>query len=165
MAGRSDREAATAFGERTRQFWTQALGGTCGICSGPVDSGVVEASTLASLSTFEELDRYHDFFAADHPALVELDCGRCSFYSYLPVGAVLLAHPGVVGALYDRGIDVRERPPWELPFLVDADRVRVAGRDPWDLRVRASASHEDLVVSVDGEPAVTAIERRLANRE
>jgi hypothetical protein len=58
------------------------------------------------------LDRYDEYFARDQPVIASVDCSRCSFYSFIPTGVVLLTRPRSTGALYDAGLDVRDTPLW-----------------------------------------------------
>lgn len=149
---RSVQEAVAAFDRRTKYKWRLASGGVCFVCAGRVD--VTYAESTADLSS---LDRYDDYFAADHPVVLDLCCRNCSFYSYVPVGVRLLDSPSVVGALADRGIDVGERSLWELPFVTDADRVAVEGRDPWAVRVEAPTTGGTVDALLGADATVEAV--------
>jgi hypothetical protein len=152
---RSLAEAVAAFDRRTKYKWRSASGGVCFVCAGRVDVDYVE-----SAADLDHLDRYDDYFAADHPAVLELGCRNCSFYSYLPVGVRLLDSPSVVGRLAERGVDVGGRPVWELPFVTGADRVAVRGREPWSVRVEAPTPAGPLDVELDEDVAVEAVTTR-----
>jgi len=151
--GREDDDAVVrAFDRRTRRYWRSATDGVCLVCAGPTDVALVDEAT-----TLQALDRYDDHYAADQPVLAAVDCQHCSFYSYFPVGVTLLDHPGVVGALYDRGVDVTERRLWDLPFVVDADRVDLVAEAP--LRVVVTAGPDgDLPVTLDASASVVSVE-------
>jgi hypothetical protein len=139
VADRTPREVAAAFDRRTRLVWECALDGVCPFCAGRVDRTLVDdaGSTGLCVGVVTDLDRYDEYFARDHPAVVSIDCRRCSFYSFVPVGVVLLTRPPVTGRLWDRGLDVRTTPLWDLGFVVDPDAVAVRGTDPPTVAVTA----------------------------
>jgi len=150
--GREDAAVVRAFDRRTRRYWRSTTDGVCLVCAGPTAVDLVDEAT-----TLQALDRYDDHYAADQPVLAAVDCQHCSFYSYVPVGVTLLDHPGVVGALYDRGVDVTDRRLWDLPFVVDADRVAVVGSDP--LRVAVTAGPDgDLTATLDEGASVVSVD-------
>ncbi|AZH24160.1 winged helix-turn-helix domain-containing protein [Haloplanus aerogenes] len=158
VADRTPREVAAAFDRRTRLVWGCALDGVCPFCAGRVEREIAEETTESGLciGVLEDLDRYDEFFARDHPAVVSLDCRRCSFYSFVPVGVVLLHRPHVTGRLWERGLDVRETPLWELGFLIDADAVSVREAHPLTVAVTAHPPDGDpLTALVDTDLAVT----------
>lgn len=105
------------------------------------------------------LDRYEEYFARDHPAVVSVDCERCSFYSFVPVGVVLLTRPAVTGRLYEANVGVRETPLWELGFVVDTDAVAVRETDSVSVEVAIEDADEPLVSVADASFEV-AVERR-----
>ncbi len=151
--GRENAGVVRAFDRRTRRYWLSATDGVCPVCAGPTDARLVSDAT-----TLQALDRYDKHFASDQPALAATDCRHCSFYSYIPSGVVLLSHPAVVGALYDRGVDVRDERLWTLPFVVDADRVALASDEPRrvtittgpDGALEATVGADATVESLDG---------------
>jgi len=158
VADRTPREVAAAFDRRTRLVWACALDGVCPFCAGRVERRLVEeaSSTGLCVGVMEDLGRYDEYFARDHPAVVGLDCRRCSFYSFVPVGVVLLTRPHVTGRLWDRGLDVRDTPLWELGFVVDADAVTVREREPATAAVTADPPDgPPLIAVVDDELTVT----------
>jgi hypothetical protein len=103
----------------------------------------------------EQLDRYDEYFARDHPAVVAVDCERCSFYSFIPVGVVLLTRPAVTGQLYEVDVDSRETPLWDLGFVVDSDSVTVLQTDPMCVEVSVPDATESLAVTIDESFTVT----------
>lgn len=155
LQDRSVSGAVDAFDRRTKYKWRLASGGVCFVCAGRVD--VAYAASAADLS---HLDRYDDYFAADHPAVLDLSCRNCSFYSYVPVGVRLLDSPLVVGRLAERGVDVNDRPLWELPFVTDAERVAVVDREPWSVRVEAPTPAGAVEVLLDADASVAAVTTR-----
>jgi hypothetical protein len=161
VADRAPEEVAAAFDRRTRLVWACALDGVCPFCAGRIDREIAEGATSTGLciGVVEDLDRYDEYFARDHPAVVALDCHRCSFYSFVPVGVALLTRPRVTGRLWDRGLDVRDTPLWELGFVVDADAVSVRESTPTTVAVTARPPDGDpLVADVDADLAVTVVD-------
>lgn len=144
--------AVTAFDRRTKSKWRLASGGTCFVCAGRVNT-----SFAAATPDFEHMDRYDDYFAADHPAVIELGCQNCSFYSYVPAGVRLLDHPATTGRLSEGGVDVQNRPLWSLPFITDSDRVSVVETDPWTVAVEAETAGGTLEVRLDETVTVQSI--------
>jgi hypothetical protein len=133
--GTADRDPegiVDAFDRRTRLLWSCVLDGVCPFCAGRVErelaTGLGDGGTCVGV--VEGLDRYEEYFARDHPAVVSVDCSRCSFYSFIPAGVVLLTRPAVAGRLVETGLDVRGTPLWDVGFVVDADAVSLASRDP-----------------------------------
>jgi DNA-binding transcriptional ArsR family regulator len=160
VADRSPPEVAAAFDRRTRLIWRCALDGVCPFCAGTVERSFVDRTDSGGLcvGVIEGLDRYDEFFARDHPVVVDVDCRRCSFYSLLPVGVVLLTRPRVVARLCDRGVDVRETPLWEFGFVVDpaASTRREADSGPNTVAVTVAPPEGDsLAVLVDEHLDVT----------
>lgn len=152
FVGREDAAVPAAFDRRTRRYWLTAIEGVCPVCAGPTDAHLVDEAT-----TLQALDRYEDHYASDQPAIVATDCQHCSFYTYVAAGVTLLTHPGVVGRLYESGIDAHDRPLWTLPFVVDADRVDTQSADP--LGVTVTAGHDGrLRVTVDETASIAAID-------
>lgn len=145
------------FDRRTRRYWLSAAEGVCLACGGPTDVTVTDDA-----AEMVGLDSYDEHYASDQPMLVATDCRHCSFFNNVPVGSVLLDHPGVVGRLYERGLDVRERYLWELAFVVDPGRVQVVGEDPRRVTVTAGTglSGPALRVTVDASGSITGITER-----
>jgi hypothetical protein len=160
IADRTPREVADAFDRRTRLVWSCAVDGVCPFCAGRVArefaGGPEERGTC--IGVIEGLDRYEEYFARDHPVVVHVDCERCSFYSFLPVGVLFLTRPRVVGRLHDAGVDVRETPLWALGFVVDADAVAVRSADPLRVAVTAADAEDSPTAVVDESLSVGPIE-------
>lgn len=151
LAERSADDIVRDFDRRTRFVWSLALDGVCPICCGRI----AREFTTEADTALEAIDRYDEFFAADHDVVAFVECQRCSYYSYLPVGARLLCHPGVVGFLYEGGIDVRRVRSWQLPFVVDATALSVRSRDPWTVDVTVATDEETRVATVEADFTVT----------
>ena len=155
---RDPEAVVAAFDRRTRLIWSCVLDGVCPFCAGRVDREFAgqpdERGTCVGV--IEQLDRYDEYFALDHPVIVSTDCSRCSFYSFIPVGVVLLTRPKVAGRLCDAGIDVRETPLWDLGFVVDADAIVPRSTDPVRVEVSIPDVDAPLAFVVDDSLAVAA---------
>lgn len=151
IADRDTDAIVEAFDRRTKLIWSCALDSVCPFCAGHVDRDLTSRvhEQGACIGVIEQLDRYQEYFARDHPAIVSVDCERCSFYSFIPVGVVLLTRPSVTGQLYDASIDVRETPLWDLGFVVDPDAVTVQETDPMSVEVTIPDADESLVFTID----------------
>lgn len=151
IADRDSDAIVAAFNRRTRLIWSCALDGVCPFCAGRIDPELTSRvhEEGACIGVIEQLDRYDEYFARDHPAVVSVDCERCSFYSFIPVGIVLLTRPAVTGRLHEADLDVRETPLWDLGFVVDADAVTVQATDPMCVEVTILDADESLVFAID----------------
>ena len=160
LADRDPEEVVAAFDRRTRLVWSCALDGVCPFCAGRVERAIASEATSGGLciGVLDELDRYDEYFARDHPAVVSVDCARCSFYSFIPVGVLLLTRPTIAGTIADRGLDVRERPLWDLGFVVDADAVSLRSTVPPSVAVTVDDIDDELTVHVDDALAVAVVE-------
>ncbi|MFC6864272.1 winged helix-turn-helix domain-containing protein [Halomicroarcula sp. GCM10025817] len=159
-AGRDSDAIVAAFDRRTKLIWSCALDGICPFCAGHVDRELTSRvhEQGACVDVIEQLDRYDEYFARDHPAVVAVDCERCSFYSFIPVGVVLLTRPAVTGQLHAADIDARETPLWDLGFVVDAGAVTVQQTDPMRVEVSMPDATDSLAFIVEESFAVTTKE-------
>lgn len=159
LGGRSGREVVRAFSRQVMHGWSRASSGICPTCSGPVGAAVVDRGADPGATDHMY---YREAIFDDHPVFGTLECQRCSFYNYVPVGAVLLTHPGIAGPLFEAGVDVREQYLWELPFLVDSDRITVLARDPWRVAVSVSIGDSERRAVLGEDLDVRRIERHLS---
>ncbi|SDY39462.1 winged helix-turn-helix domain-containing protein [Halopenitus persicus] len=157
IADRDSDAIVAAFDRRTKLIWSCALDGICPFCAGHIDRELTSRvhEQGACIGVIEQLDRYDEYFARDHPAVVAVDCERCSFYSFIPVGVVLLTRPAVTGRLYEADIDSRETPLWDLGFVVDSGSVTVLQTDPLCVEVSVPDATESLAVTIDESFTVT----------
>ena len=157
IADRDSDAIVAAFDRRTKLIWSCALDGICPFCAGTIDRELTSRvhERGACIGVIEQLDRYDEYFARDHPAVVAVDCERCSFYSFIPVGVVLLTRPAVTGQLHEADIDIRETPLWNLGFVVDSDAVSVQQTDPMCVEVSVPDATEPLAFTVTESFAVT----------
>jgi len=93
---------------------------------------------------------FPDDLAGDASALpvVQYECLQCGSEPTSGLDYSLLAHPEVVEFYHDRGVDVRERPLWEVAtFGTDHERVRSV--DPFRATATFGAGDDELAVTVD----------------
>lgn len=156
IVDRTPEEVIGAFDKRTRYLWGLALKGICPICSGSVR---VEPSSAAGKSS--KIDHFGD----NHPVVVSLDCQQCSFYSYPPIGMVLLDNPDLLGTLSEQNINVQEIPLWEIDFLIDPSCISIQSRDPWEIEISTTIGDEKQRVTLDNELAVRKVEEDISEIE
>lgn len=120
-----------------------AVDGVCPLCYGPapptiesIDPGELDVGDLS-----------HMFVSV---------CERCGMTVGNLVGGCVVRHPAVVSLFYDHGIDVRDRPLWELDFVA-RDPV-VEGEDPLRLRVDVEVEGDRVSLILDETASVVAVE-------
>jgi hypothetical protein len=149
-----DREEVPAVADRYfRTIYRQLANGFCWYCEGRLDPSVVTGASLVDDPAV--LDEYPEWY--DEFPLVAYRCRRCGVEPTADLGTALADHPAVVGFYYDRGVDIRERPQWEL-VAWDPDRARIRERDPLRAAVTYTAGGDALTLVVDGECEVVAVE-------
>ena len=156
---RDPEAVVAAFDRRTRLIWSCALDGVCPFCAGRVERAIASEATAGGLciGVLDELDRYDEYFARDHPAVASVDCARCSFYSFIPLGVLLLTRPAIAGRLVENDIAVRDRQLWDLGFVVDADAVSLRSTTPPTVAITVPETDDDLTVHVDESFAVNLV--------
>jgi len=146
LVDRSGDELGRAFDRVARAAWARAQDDICPVCTGHVDQWVREDAPPKAVAV------------RGHAVTVGLDCQQCSYHGNVPPGALLLSHPAVQGFCYEHGVDLRERPLWELPFVVDPDAVTVRSEDPWEVAVTVQAGDAEREAVIDGSGRVTSFD-------
>jgi DNA-binding transcriptional ArsR family regulator len=118
---------ADAFRQR---FWMDNFAMTQGFC--PYCGGGVE-STI----DYRHAEAIPDDAKGTDPAIT-FTCTVCHWFINTTIDFPGYFHPAVVSFCYERGIDIREHSPLELPLRVDTHEVR--SEDPW--RVANTYAHE-----------------------
>ncbi|WP_323675272.1 ArsR family transcriptional regulator [Halorubellus sp. PRR65] len=131
-----------AFDDRTRSHFALGVDGVCPECAGPM------RTRLARVEGENPTDTRGD----GHAVQAVADCETCGNHLTLPVGCVLLADPRTVALAADHGIDLVERPYWQVPQLVGDARVERTGTDPLEATVSLDA---DMTVTVTADLDVT----------
>ena len=133
VTGRDAPALARALDRWTRHRSLLAFDGVCPAC----------ASETAA--TVEETER---------GTFLERVCGHCGHASRAPLWALALHHPEVSGFLHDHGVEVADRPFWEVA-AVDAETTATDE----GFVCRFSLDGGTLRVTLDGDGAVVRTER------
>lgn len=137
VTGRSDARLLDAAADRYRRQVGSLTRGFCPWCAGQVEGSV------------HHQDEVPGGDCRSQPVVTFL-CGDCGGLYFPHLGSTLLSHPAVVSFFHERGVDLRDRRHWELPFVVDGDRVTVHDTDPWHVTVEARCADDRCLVDVDG---------------
>jgi len=149
-----DREEVPAVTDRYfRTVYRQLANGFCWYCEGRLDCSVLPGGELVDDSA--DLADYPEWY--EEFPLVTYRCRRCGSEPTADLGTALADHPAVVSFYYDRGVDIRDRPQWEL-VAWDPDLARVRKRDPFRAAVTYTADGDALTLVVDGDCEVVAVE-------
>lgn len=146
VEGRSTEEVLRAFDRRTRTVISQAVGGVCPWCSGPMTTELHFGDADDGAEAEAKTEAYDCLPAGHH---VKHGCARCEGGLMTTVGEVLLTHPAVVSFYHERGVDVGSVPTWELEFCVTDRAVAVESTDPLRLRVTVECAGDTLELVVD----------------
>ena len=156
MDGMDAAAAPTVVARWLRTLDEAAEVGMCANCHGQLDSTLY-------LSDDEDAPDW-----LDGSGLVGMEfheCGRCGHRYNRSVQLAVLSHPLVAAFHYEHGIDLRETPRWELPWLKE-DNATVESTDPLRIAVPMTLGGEtrtfvfdrelDVVERHDGDEMTTA---------
>lgn len=116
--------------------------GVCPECGGEVTTAV----------TLDDDEDGHDHDDAAQPvARARMACRACGYRLRCPVALTLLEEPAVVAAFHDAGIDLADRPLWNVG---DEWRERVVSTDPVAVRVTATVGGRDVACFVGRDLSV-----------
>ena len=87
------------------------------------------------------------------------ECERCGHTNNSAVQLAVLTHPLVAAFHYEHGIDLRETPPWELPWL-GTDNATVESADPLRIAVPMTLDGETRTFFFDRELDVVRQRRK-----
>ena len=90
------------------------------------------------------------------PTRIALSCTACGYALRCPVTLAVLDHPAVVAFYHDHGVDLRDRPIWNVG---EEWAERVLSDDPWCVRVATELDAETLSVLVGADGTVVETER------
>jgi transcription elongation factor Elf1 len=133
-----------AFNRHHRRRVATMSAGSCPECGGAVSSAVRPVSPPGVAKDDDE------------GVLVHLDCDGCGYRVRVPVTMTVLDHPAVVSLYNDHGVDVRERPVWNVG---DEWRETLLSTDPLAVRVSTALGDDELSLYVDGTASVVHTER------
>lgn len=85
------------------------------------------------------------------------ECEHCGGFMFTLPGECVLYHPAVVSFFHERGVDVTERPLWELDFVSDPSRTSIRGEDPWRIGVTIACDGEEMELLMDGTGEVVEV--------
>jgi DNA-binding transcriptional ArsR family regulator len=133
---------------------------------------LLRVATLATYAKFELvaggvcfecyglLDRRIEPYESDDISdfVYRTQCERCGFTTSSTSTIALLRHPAFVSLCHDHGIDLRERLPWTIPGLVEAETTQVAD-EPARYDVRIELDGDVLDATLDKHGTVLAAER------
>ncbi|WP_435179660.1 winged helix-turn-helix domain-containing protein [Halorussus sp. AFM4] len=141
-----DDELLRAFDQWSRHNIMLFNRGVCKWCAGPMPGEFrrVDSDTL----TGED----------ESAVFVARSCENCRGFMFTTPGENVLYHPAVVSFFHARGVDVTDRPLWELAFVSATDPVTVRSEDPWRVEVTVACDGDELRVVLDEDVAVTAVE-------
>ncbi|PSQ15873.1 ArsR family transcriptional regulator [Halobacteriales archaeon QS_8_69_26] len=129
-----------ATGRWLRRLGVSAKLGLCPNCDGRLDVGLYRPGDPGS----------PDWFSGTlSPAVRVATCRRCGHWWHTLAEIAVVTEPAVVAFHYEHGIDVFERPNWELDW-VELDLASVESEDP--LRV-------SIPITLDGETRTFVVDR------
>lgn len=141
---RSNRAVLDALDHRVRYQMGLIAASVCPWCSGTTSASVV---------------RVADTPLEDRPIelAVQHECHQCEAHAWTSIGQRLLGHPAVVSFHYRHGIDLTERPIWELSFAVTDQHTTVRETDPLRVDLAIDRPQDHLRVTLDETAAVTDV--------
>ncbi|WP_435154774.1 winged helix-turn-helix domain-containing protein [Haladaptatus sp. DFWS20] len=128
----------TAFDRHHRHRLSLMADGVCPECSGPA------AAHVGYFDTDSGSDEDDTSDGADRPN-VRFDCDRCGCRLRSPVTLAVLEHPEVISFYHRHGIDIRERPVWNVG---EEWREAVVSEKPWCVRVSTELDGDVLALFV-----------------
>ena len=142
---RSGEELLYAFDQYVRHQVLVIAQGICYWCTGPM-SPEVQRRTDPGLAP-----------EGGEVVFIARTCERCGGFMFTLPGECVLYHPAVVSFFHQRGVDVTERPLWELEFVSDPARTTVHEEDPWRIGVTVTCGSDEMEVVVDGSGEVVEV--------
>lgn len=158
LAGHDREEIPHTVGQYLRTSFRQVVDGFCQYCHGRMTRTVGPYDAMdVGQDPAEEAADDADGMDSDLP-VIQLDCRRCGATAGVTLDyALLLTHPAVGGFYYENGVDIRDRPVWDLPGL-DPEWATVERRDPTRASVTFRVSGAELTVTVDGSFGTVDVE-------
>jgi hypothetical protein len=147
-----------AFDRHHRHRLSLMADGVCPECSAPAnahvgyhdaDEGGAEVPETEGAAEAEEVEEN-----ASRRPQVRFDCERCGCRLRSPVTLAVLEHPAVISFYHRHGIDVRERPVWNVG---DEWRECVVSEDPWCVRVSTELDGDVLALFVAANLEVVTV--------
>jgi len=145
---RDPEDLLAAFDRHHRHRLSVMSDGVCPECAATMDAALSSPPDAVS-------ERLPDSDA--ERAQVLLDCAQCGCRLHAPVTLAVLEHPAVVAFFHDHGLNVRDRPIWNVG---DEWSETVVSDDPWCVKVGVELDDELLEVFVAGDCSVAGTRRR-----
>jgi hypothetical protein len=140
---RTDAEVLEAFNQRVRHLHCLAKDGVCPACNGRTET---------------HIEREEDCCLGSETTATHV-CQQCAHELCSAIGLGLLDQSPVVGFYREHGVELSERPYWQLEWCVSSHPVTVLSEAPWRLRVDVEADDETMQVTVDDGLSLVATER------
>lgn len=145
----------SAFDRHHRHRLSLMADGVCPECSAPANAHV----------GYHDADEGNEEAAEDTEShrrpQVRFDCERCGCRLRSPVTLAVLEHPAVISFYHRHGIDVRERPVWNVG---DEWRERVVSENPWCVRVSTELDGDVLALFVAENLEVVTVRKSTAGQ-
>lgn len=152
LAGRTPEEALLVYERVGKANSRLAAAGICPKCNGPMQRTLAREWSDVPVRS-EYLDpEYDGMLAAWHV------CRNCGVWARVRPGESAMDHPAVLARYRERGIDVRTRPRWELPWLFDESAIEVVSETPFRVRQTVPFEDEELVLDLDEAFDVVSVE-------
>ncbi|MFC7156222.1 ArsR family transcriptional regulator [Halomarina halobia] len=152
-----DESLPAAFDRLHRHRVALLVGGTCPECGGRATARAEYADREGDATDAADAA---DAATSPRPPRLHLACTACGYALRCPVTLAVFDHPAVVAFYYDHGIDLRERPIWNVGREW---REAVLSADPWCVRVSTELEGETLELLVGRDGTVVAAERHSAS--
>jgi len=149
LAGCDRESIPSVAGEYLRATFRRITGGFCSFCDGDVHPTVGAVGDFLDDPDNPPEDIPEGFLeqVQDLP-FVQYSCEQCGATPGGSLRAALRSHPAVVSFHYDRGVDVRDLPVWDVAgFHPDIETIRQ--RDPFRASVTFEADDDALTLVVD----------------
>lgn len=135
---RSGEELLYAFDQYVRHQLLLLTRGICYWCTGQMAPEIQRRTDPGLSSDGGEI------------VFITRTCEHCGGFLFTLPGESVLYHPAVVSFFHGRGVDVTERPLWELEFISDPTRTTVHEEEPWRIGVTIACDGDEMEVVVDG---------------
>lgn len=127
-----------------RRFWVDNFAmsqGFCPYCGGDVDAEI----------TYRHNRAVPEDVQGDDPAII-FTCGVCHWFIGTTIDFPGYLHPAVVSFCHERGLDIREHNPLELPLKVA--QYDVHSEDPWRVAVTYAYEGDEITLTFDDDLTV-----------
>lgn len=145
----TDEEFPAALDQLYRHRVELMTSGSCPECGGRSTASVGYAYPESNSDQVRDSDEEGD--GDRDRTQLHLDCTACGYTLRCPVTFSVLDHPAVVSFYHERGIDVRERPIWNVGREW---RETPLSDDPWCVRVSTEVKGDGLALLIGQDATV-----------